>query len=138
MHPECVMATDPKCIMGNNVGRAHRRIQTEPLLFAAPGGRAVFLQYPFERAEKFNRGIRKLGITPDGQSYLDQFRQLISQIGETSLRRRIPTAMHRYGDTSLWRRITVQLYDCITLTLITGLIFFLLLLTQVMPWATYE
>ncbi|KAJ0069384.1 hypothetical protein NL108_004201, partial [Boleophthalmus pectinirostris] len=39
-------------------------------------------KYPFERAEKFNRGIRKLGITPDGQSYLDQFRQLISQIGE--------------------------------------------------------
>uniref|UniRef100_A0A9L0RD10 WASH complex subunit 4 n=1 Tax=Equus caballus TaxID=9796 RepID=A0A9L0RD10_HORSE len=38
-------------------------------------------QYPFERAEKFNRGIRKLGITPEGQSYLDQFRQLISQIG---------------------------------------------------------
>ncbi|KAG8138232.1 hypothetical protein E2320_004147 [Naja naja] len=25
-------------------------------------------KYPFERAEKFNRGIRKLGITPDGQS----------------------------------------------------------------------
>ncbi|KAF4081421.1 hypothetical protein AMELA_G00160980 [Ameiurus melas] len=38
-------------------------------------------KYPFERAEKFNRGIRKLGINPDGQSYLDQFRQLISQIG---------------------------------------------------------
>ncbi|XP_053318537.1 WASH complex subunit 4 isoform X2 [Spea bombifrons] len=38
-------------------------------------------KYPFERAEKFNRGIRKLGLTPDGQSYLDQFRQLISQIG---------------------------------------------------------
>uniref|UniRef100_A0A8C0IY58 WASH complex subunit 4 n=1 Tax=Chelonoidis abingdonii TaxID=106734 RepID=A0A8C0IY58_CHEAB len=38
-------------------------------------------KYPFERAEKFNRGIRKLGMTPDGQSYLDQFRQLISQIG---------------------------------------------------------
>uniref|UniRef100_H3CSF2 WASH complex subunit 4 n=1 Tax=Tetraodon nigroviridis TaxID=99883 RepID=H3CSF2_TETNG len=38
-------------------------------------------KYPFERAEKFNRGIRKLGITPDGQSYLDQFRQLISHIG---------------------------------------------------------
>ncbi|KAH1185632.1 hypothetical protein KIL84_018381 [Mauremys mutica] len=37
-------------------------------------------KYPFERAEKFNRGIRKLGMTPDGQSYLDQFRQLISQI----------------------------------------------------------
>uniref|UniRef100_H2ZRK5 WASH complex subunit 4 n=1 Tax=Latimeria chalumnae TaxID=7897 RepID=H2ZRK5_LATCH len=38
-------------------------------------------KYPYEKAEKFNRGIRKLGITPDGQSYLDQFRQLISQIG---------------------------------------------------------
>ncbi|KAM6961159.1 WASH complex subunit 4 [Aplochiton taeniatus] len=38
-------------------------------------------KYPFDRAEKFNRGIRKLGISPDGQSYLDQFRQLISQIG---------------------------------------------------------
>ncbi|XDV52826.1 hypothetical protein PO909_021481 [Leuciscus waleckii] len=38
-------------------------------------------KYPFERAEKFNRGIRKLGLTPDGQSYLDQYRQLISQIG---------------------------------------------------------
>ena len=42
------------------------------------------LQYPFERAEKFNRGIRKLGLTPDGQSYLDQFRQLVSQIGKLS------------------------------------------------------
>lgn len=38
-------------------------------------------KYPFERADKFNRGIRKLGVTPDGRSYLDQFRQLISHIG---------------------------------------------------------
>lgn len=38
-------------------------------------------KYPFERAEKFNRGIRKLGMTSDSLSYLDQFRQLISQIG---------------------------------------------------------
>ncbi|XP_019624304.1 PREDICTED: WASH complex subunit SWIP-like [Branchiostoma belcheri] len=38
-------------------------------------------KYPFDRADKFNRGIRKLGMTPDGQSYLDQFRQLITQIG---------------------------------------------------------
>ncbi|XP_041059183.1 WASH complex subunit 4 isoform X2 [Carcharodon carcharias] len=38
-------------------------------------------KYPFDRADKFNRGIRKLGLTPEGQSYLDQFRQLISQIG---------------------------------------------------------
>lgn len=38
-------------------------------------------KYPFERAEKFNKGIRKLGLTPDNESYLDQFRALISQIG---------------------------------------------------------
>jgi len=38
-------------------------------------------KYPFDRAEKFNRGIRKLGVTAEGQSYLDQFRQLISHIG---------------------------------------------------------
>ncbi|GFR04888.1 WASH complex subunit 4 [Trichonephila clavata] len=38
-------------------------------------------KYPFDRAEKFHRGIRKLGLTKDGQSYLDQFRLLISQIG---------------------------------------------------------
>ncbi|KAL5013534.1 hypothetical protein ScPMuIL_007804 [Solemya velum] len=38
-------------------------------------------KYPFERADKFNKGIRKLGLTPDGESYLDQFRLLISQIG---------------------------------------------------------
>ncbi|XP_064632766.1 WASH complex subunit 4-like isoform X2 [Lineus longissimus] len=38
-------------------------------------------KYPFERADKFNKGIRKLGLTPDGLSYLDQFRLLVSQIG---------------------------------------------------------
>jgi len=37
-------------------------------------------KYPFDRAEKFNRGIRKLGVV-DGLSYLDQFRMLITQIG---------------------------------------------------------
>ena len=40
-------------------------------------------QYPFERADKFNKGIRKLGVTPEGLSYLDQFRIIISQIGES-------------------------------------------------------
>ena len=38
-------------------------------------------KFPFERAEKLVKGIRKLGLTSDGLSYLDQFRQLISQIG---------------------------------------------------------
>ena len=39
-------------------------------------------KYPFERAEKFNKGIRKLGLSPDGVTYLDQFRILIGQIGK--------------------------------------------------------
>ena len=38
-------------------------------------------RYPVERAEQFNRGIRKLGTTADGSSYLDQFRKLITEIG---------------------------------------------------------
>ena len=42
-------------------------------------------RYPFERADKFNRGIRKLGLTPDGLSYLDQFRTVITQIGENGM-----------------------------------------------------
>lgn len=37
--------------------------------------------YVFERADAFNKGIRKLGLSPTGQSYLDLFRQLISHIG---------------------------------------------------------
>ena len=36
--------------------------------------------YPYDRAEKFHRGIRKLGLT-QGLSYLDQFRLLITHIG---------------------------------------------------------
>eukprot|EP00051_Salpingoeca_urceolata_P019308 m.280544 g.280544 ORF g.280544 m.280544 type:complete len:1394 (+) comp19399_c4_seq16:109-4290(+) len=38
-------------------------------------------RYPFERAEKFTKIIRKLGINDQGQSYLDQFRNLITEIG---------------------------------------------------------
>ncbi|XP_017774275.1 PREDICTED: WASH complex subunit 7 [Nicrophorus vespilloides] len=37
--------------------------------------------YPYSRAEKFNFGIRKLGLNENGLSYLDQFRKLITQIG---------------------------------------------------------
>ncbi|XP_011503763.1 PREDICTED: WASH complex subunit 7 [Ceratosolen solmsi marchali] len=39
------------------------------------------IPYSYERAEKFQKGIRRLGMTSDGLSYLDQFRQLITQIG---------------------------------------------------------
>lgn len=38
-------------------------------------------KYPYDRADKFNKGIRVLGEI-DGLSYLDKFRILITQIGE--------------------------------------------------------
>lgn len=37
--------------------------------------------YPYKNAEKFNKGIKMLGVADDGQSYLDLFRDLISQVG---------------------------------------------------------
>ncbi|KAK0095726.1 hypothetical protein PV326_007599 [Microctonus aethiopoides] len=37
--------------------------------------------YTYERAEKFQKGIRKLGMSSEDLSYLDHFRQLITQIG---------------------------------------------------------
>ena len=40
------------------------------------------MQYPFTRAERFNRLIRKLGQNQDGLTYMDQFRVLVTQIGE--------------------------------------------------------
>ena len=41
----------------------------------------LFKHYPL-RAVKFHRGIRKLGLMPDGVStYLDQFRLLVTHIG---------------------------------------------------------
>ena len=38
-------------------------------------------RFPYERADKFNREIRKLGVNSDGMTYLDQFRKLITEIG---------------------------------------------------------
>ncbi|XP_065340377.1 WASH complex subunit 4 [Cloeon dipterum] len=40
-------------------------------------------KYSFSRADKFNQGIRKLGVAPDGSSLLDQFRMLVTQIGNS-------------------------------------------------------
>lgn len=37
--------------------------------------------YMYDRADSFNKGIKKLGLSENGQSYLDLFRQLISHIG---------------------------------------------------------
>ena len=39
--------------------------------------------YPYERAIKFVKDIRRLGVSEDGKSYLDQFRVLITEIGNT-------------------------------------------------------
>lgn len=38
--------------------------------------------YNYEKASSFNKGIRKLGLSESGQSSLDMFRQLITQIGK--------------------------------------------------------
>ena len=38
-------------------------------------------QFPIQRAEKFANDIKKLGVTEDGRSCLDQFRQLVAEIG---------------------------------------------------------
>ncbi|XP_045494622.1 WASH complex subunit 4 [Colias croceus] len=37
--------------------------------------------YPYKNADRFNKGIKVLGVADDGQSYLDLFRDLITQIG---------------------------------------------------------
>ena len=41
-----------------------------------------FAKYPFEKAEKFNKGIRALGMNADGQTRLDQLRIMITHIGK--------------------------------------------------------
>ena len=37
--------------------------------------------YPYERAAKFVKDIRRLGVSDSGRSFLDQFRVLITEIG---------------------------------------------------------
>ena len=38
-------------------------------------------QYPYDRAMSFTKEIRELGVTDSGLSFLDQFRKLITEIG---------------------------------------------------------
>ena len=38
-------------------------------------------RYPFARAERFNRDVRRLGVSADGLTVLDRFRILITEIG---------------------------------------------------------
>lgn len=53
------------------------------LYLAVPQAKATQEYFPYESAEKFNRNIRKLGVSPEGLSFLDQFRGLISHIGKS-------------------------------------------------------
>lgn len=39
--------------------------------------------FSYDRANAFNRDIKKLGMTANGESFLDQFRKLVSQIGNS-------------------------------------------------------
>lgn len=39
------------------------------------------VQYPVKRAERFNTAVTKLGLSANGQTYLDGFRELLTQIG---------------------------------------------------------
>ncbi|VDP00048.1 unnamed protein product [Soboliphyme baturini] len=47
------------------------------------GIKSRLIKYPYERAERFNTGMKKLGFNANGQSYMDQFRTLITQIGNS-------------------------------------------------------
>jgi WASH complex subunit 7 len=38
-------------------------------------------KYPYDRAFQFNKDIRKLGVSDSGKTFLDQFRMLITEIG---------------------------------------------------------
>lgn len=38
-------------------------------------------EYPVSRAQKLNHEVKKLGANENGQSYMDQFRMLIAEIG---------------------------------------------------------
>lgn len=49
--------------------------------------------FPYESAEKFNRNIRKLGVSPEGLSFLDQFRGLVSHIGKTDTAPPLPSLL---------------------------------------------
>lgn len=44
--------------------------------------------YPYERADKFNKGIRKLGLPDGAESYLDLFRKVITHIGNRYFERK--------------------------------------------------
>ncbi len=76
----------------------------------------VHTQYPFSRAERFNKVIRKLGSSPDGLSYLDQFRVIITQIGTPQITRSGADRQH-----------------CLLVFVVVVVV---VVVVQAMPWAT--
>ena len=78
------------------IGRAGEEGSLDFILSPPP---LLLLQYPFAKAEKFNKVIRKLGVSEEGLSYLDQFRVLITQIGALSVWRGV---VQMYGE--VWSR----------------------------------
>ena len=60
--------------------------------------------YPYDRALKFARDIRKLGVNDAGKSFLDQFRILITEIGECCAEL-VCIVLRRWGFVSFHKEI---------------------------------
>ncbi|XP_057869447.2 uncharacterized protein LOC131076327 isoform X2 [Cryptomeria japonica] len=72
-------------------------------------------EYPYDRAEKMNKEIRKMGLGDDCLSFLDQFRHLISEMGNAlGFVRMVRTGGLRYSSTAcgfvynLKRRVSLE------------------------------
>eukprot|EP00606_Chrysophyceae_sp_TOSAG23-5_P000989 GSChrysophyteH2.ASY1.ANO1.1643.1 assembled CDS len=61
--------------IGAHLGREHRWFKKHR------HDKEIGNMYPYERAMKFVKDIRKLGVNSSGKSFLDQFRILITEIG---------------------------------------------------------
>ncbi|KAH9317641.1 hypothetical protein KI387_019410, partial [Taxus chinensis] len=58
-------------------------------------------EYPYDRAEKLNKDIRKMGLGDDGLSFLDRFRHLISEMGNAlGFVRMVRTGGLRYSSST--------------------------------------
>ncbi|KAM7347457.1 strumpellin and WASH-interacting protein [Cochliomyia hominivorax] len=57
------------------------RLMKELRSFAERKQQDKYPLYPYERADAFNKDIRKLGLANDGQTYMDLFRKVITHVG---------------------------------------------------------
>lgn len=58
------------------------RLMKELRSFAERKQQDKYPLYSYERADAFNKDIRKLGLANDGQTYMDLFRKVITQVGK--------------------------------------------------------